>query len=138
MMMAAHRAEGGGTGSARRRRERRLRAYLRYARMSVEMALAECQQRTAPEKGKGPGGGTRDAPHGRVPDDCSSSRAGALRPFRRARRGAAQLAVGAAGASGLGLAAHCGAFCRFGSFGTYSRCSCAADGRTAGEFLQVP
>ena len=42
-------AEGAAhaTGTARRRRERRLRAYLRYARMSVEMALAECQHHSA-------------------------------------------------------------------------------------------
>ena len=46
--MAAREAEGGGTGSARRRRERRLRAYLKYARMSVAMALAECQHHSAP------------------------------------------------------------------------------------------
>ena len=39
---------GGGTGSARRRRERRLRAYLKYARMSVAMALAECSHHSAP------------------------------------------------------------------------------------------
>ena len=37
-----------GTGSARRRRERRHRAYLRYARMSVAMALAEANHHTAP------------------------------------------------------------------------------------------
>ena len=36
------------TGAARRRRERRLRAYLRYARMSVAMALAEATHHTAP------------------------------------------------------------------------------------------
>ena len=41
MMMAAHEAHGGGTGSARRRRERRLRSMLRHERMSVAMALAE-------------------------------------------------------------------------------------------------
>ena len=35
-------------GAARRRRERRLRAYLRYARMSVAMALAEATRHTAP------------------------------------------------------------------------------------------
>ena len=35
-------------GAARRRRERRLRAYLRYARMSVQMALAEASHHTAP------------------------------------------------------------------------------------------
>ena len=37
-----------GAGAARRRRERRLRAYLRYARMSVAMALAESRHHTAP------------------------------------------------------------------------------------------
>ena len=39
--MDVEREAEGGTGSARRRRERRLRAYLKYARMSVAMALAE-------------------------------------------------------------------------------------------------
>ena len=41
MSMAACNDAGGGTGSARRRR------YLRYARMSVAMALAECQHHSA-------------------------------------------------------------------------------------------
>ena len=41
-MYVAHEAEGGGTGSAR----------LRYARMSVEMALAECQLRSAQRQKK--------------------------------------------------------------------------------------
>ena len=36
------------TEAARRRRERRLRAYLKYARMSVAMALAEANHHTAP------------------------------------------------------------------------------------------
>ena len=36
------------TGAARRRREQRLRAYLRYARMSVAMALAESNHHSAP------------------------------------------------------------------------------------------
>ena len=62
-------------------------------------------QRTAPEEGKGPGGGTRGAQHGRVPDDSSSSRAGALRPLRGAPREAVQLAVGTAGAA-VGVQRH--------------------------------
>ena len=37
-----------GMGAARRRRERRLRAYLRYARMSVAMALTEANHHTFP------------------------------------------------------------------------------------------
>ena len=39
-------------GAAKRRRERRLRAYLRYARMSVAMALAEATHHTAPRSQK--------------------------------------------------------------------------------------
>ena len=41
-----------GTGAARRRREWRLRAYLRYARMSVAMALAEANHHSAPRRPK--------------------------------------------------------------------------------------
>ena len=63
---------GGGTGSARRRRERRFRAYLRYARMSVAMALAECTHHSAPrgQKMARAGGGARDELHGRAPEDA--------------------------------------------------------------------
>ena len=45
--MDVDREAGGGTGSARRRRERRLRADLKHARMSVAMALAESQHHSA-------------------------------------------------------------------------------------------
>ena len=38
------------TGAAKRRRERRLRAYLRYARMSVAMVLAENNHHSAPRR----------------------------------------------------------------------------------------
>ena len=38
------------TGAVRRRRERRLRAYLRYARMSVARALAENNHHSAPQR----------------------------------------------------------------------------------------
>ena len=41
LMMDVERDAGGGTGCARRRRERRLRSMLRHERMSVAMALAE-------------------------------------------------------------------------------------------------
>ena len=63
---------GGGTGSARRRRERRLRAYLRYARMSVAMALAESTHHSAPrgQKMARAGGGARDELHGYAPEDA--------------------------------------------------------------------
>ena len=45
--MDVERAEGGGTGSARRRRERRLRSMLRHERMAVAMALAEALHRSS-------------------------------------------------------------------------------------------
>ena len=48
-MWAAARADH-ATGAARRRRERRLRAYLRYARMSVVMVLAESNHHVAPRR----------------------------------------------------------------------------------------
>ena len=38
------------TGAALRRRERRLRAYLKYARTSVAMVLAEARHHTAPRR----------------------------------------------------------------------------------------
>ena len=50
-MWAADRAAH-ATGAARQRRERRLRAYLRYARMSVAMAFAECQHHSAQRQKK--------------------------------------------------------------------------------------
>ena len=46
--MVVEREAGGGTGSARRRRERRLRSMLRHERMSVAMALAESTHYSAP------------------------------------------------------------------------------------------
>ena len=69
-MYVAREAEGGGTGSARRRRERRLRAYLRYARMSVAMALAESTHHSAlrGQKTARAGGEAQVALHGHVPE----------------------------------------------------------------------
>ena len=57
---------GGGTGSARRRRERRLCAFLRFARRSVAMALAESTHHSAPrgQKMARAGGEARGALHG--------------------------------------------------------------------------
>ena len=59
-----------GAGAARRRRERRLRAYLRYARMSVAMALAETTHHTTPrgQKTARAGEEAREALHGHVPE----------------------------------------------------------------------
>ena len=73
-------AEGAAhAGAARRWRERRLRAYLRYARMSVVMALAEATHHTAPRGGVGE---RRDElRHG--PDDSSPGKHGVLQHGRR-------------------------------------------------------
>ena len=68
--MFGERDTAGGTGSARRRRERRLRAYLRYARMSVAMGLAESTHHSAPrgQKTARAGGEARVALHGHDPE----------------------------------------------------------------------
>ena len=67
--MDVDRDAGGGTGSARRRRERRLSAYLKYARMSVAMALAESQHHSAQcQKTARAGGWLREEVHGEVPE----------------------------------------------------------------------
>ena len=52
--MAERDDAGGGTGSARRRRERRLRSMLRHERMAVAMALAESLHHSGqrPEKAR--------------------------------------------------------------------------------------
>ena len=99
--MAACNDAGGGTGSARRRRERRLRAYLRYARMSVAMALAECQHHSAQRPKK-----ARAREEEREVHYTAAFRTTVpppepelLRPLRGAWRGAARLSVGAAGAA---------------------------------------
>ena len=63
--MAARVGDGGGTGSARRRRERRLRSFLRHERMAVVMALSECKHHSSRT---GPGGEVRVEPHGEVPE----------------------------------------------------------------------
>ena len=48
---------GGGTGSARRQRERRLRSMLRHERMSVAMAFAESTHHSAQRKKTARAGG---------------------------------------------------------------------------------
>ena len=57
---------------AARRRQRRLRQWLRHERLSVAMALAEMSHHTAPrgQKMARAGGGARDELHGHAPDDA--------------------------------------------------------------------
>ena len=66
--MMAGRDGGGGTGSARRQRERRLRSMLRHERMSVAMALAESTHHSAQrQKTARAGREARVVLHGHVP-----------------------------------------------------------------------
>ena len=60
------------TGSALRRRQRRLRQWLFHERMTVAMALAESQHHAAPRGQSMPRarGGARDVLHGHAPDDA--------------------------------------------------------------------
>ena len=66
-------------GAAMRRRQRRLRQWLRHERLSVAMALAETNHHAAPRgqtKARA-GGGARDVLHGCVPEDALPQAAGA-------------------------------------------------------------
>ena len=65
-------------GAARRRRERRLRSWLRHERMTVAMALAEASHHTAP-RGQGTArarGWVRGEVHGHVPEAPTPSEPG--------------------------------------------------------------
>ena len=69
MSMAARDGAGGGTGSARRWRERCLCSFLRHERMAVATALAESQHHGAQrQKTARAGREARDALHGEVPE----------------------------------------------------------------------
>ena len=109
-------------GTARRRRERRLRQFLRHERLSVAMALAEFTHRTSggQRKDRGRGGGSRDALHSQVPDASSSpgGRRASILPRRR-------------WAAGAGSAAQRGADRGDRAFGADPRCCCAAGGGQA-------
>ena len=83
--MAARDDAGGGTGSARRRRERRLHSHLRHERMAVVMALAESQHHSA-QRPKRAGGEVRAELHGEVPE-ASLSQGGSWPPCLREPRG---------------------------------------------------
>ena len=67
-MWSARNAEDAGT--AKSRRERRLRQFLRHERLSVAMALAESTHHAAPRGQKmARAGGVRDVLHGEVPEE---------------------------------------------------------------------
>ena len=69
----AERGEAGGTGSARRRRKRRLRSFFRHEWMSVAVALAESTHHSAQHhKTARAGRGVRVELHGDDPEQLSS------------------------------------------------------------------
>ena len=90
--MVARDDAGGGTGSARRRRERRLRSHLRHERMAIAMALAESTHHSAQRQEMARAGGRgRVAGHGEVPEELlplPGTRHVALLLRRRQRAGA--------------------------------------------------
>ena len=65
-------------GAARRRRERRLRSWLKHERMTVAMALAEASHHTAPrgQRTARARGWVRDEVHGHVPEAPTPSEPG--------------------------------------------------------------
>ena len=70
--MLASVRDANASGAARRR-QRRLRQWLRHERLSVAMALAECTHHSAPrgqKMARAGGGGARDELHGHAPDDA--------------------------------------------------------------------
>ena len=124
-------------GAAMRRRQRRLRSWLKHERMTVAMALAEASHHTAPRGQRTARAGVwghelnftatvRDPPSPHTP-------AGALQPLRRrARRVAAGQDAYPVRAARAGSAAHRGPDRRRRSLVTDARYSCAADGGKAG------
>ena len=69
MAMDVDSVAGGGTGSARRRRERRLRQFLWHERLGVAMALSEHKHHTSRFQRKDRAGEkAREVLHGHVPE----------------------------------------------------------------------
>ena len=119
------------TGAARRQRERRLRAYLRYARMSVAKAMAEATHHTAPR-------GQRTARAREEGRDEMNFAMGLTTPAPEAASTQNFTldddgdVVAARAATGSGKAARCGADYLDFRACSGSRCSSAADGESGG------
>ena len=123
------------SGAARRRRERRLRAYFKYARMSVAMALAEAEPPHRPT-------GTEDCQSRGHERHVEGERvAGDAVYFELFDEDTAGLRPGPVldpSAAGAGSAAHYGADDRRHAVRADPRRSCAADGGTAARGLHAP
>ena len=122
------------TGSALRRRQRRLRQWLRHERMTVAMALAEASHHAAPRRLKPASAITvNDAPRGQENADAEYFELRSEEESGVCEEDAAGSALGAP-ATGAGAAAHRGADDRVlrARADARSRRSCAADGETHG------
>ena len=109
--------------------------------MSVQMALPEASHHTAPRGQRI----ARAREEEREVHNTAAFRTTVPPPepelfdlFEEPGGGAAQLAVGAAGAAGGGTAAHRGAHCRRGAHGPGPRPSCAAGCWSAGGGVAAP
>ena len=130
-------------GAAKRRRERLHRAYLKYARMSVAMALSEYKHHTS--RGKrgwtGPGRWERGKQHYTATfRNIPPPRRQGLSTFLWTSKMCLPSGCGPASAAGACPAAHCGAHCRLCaccSHSANSRCTCAADGGTVAGHLAL-
>ena len=108
------------SGAAQRRRQRRLRSWLRHERMTVAMALAERKHHSSRGQTIARAGMLRVEQNGHDPETPHTP-AGALQPLRRrARRVAARQDRYPVRAAGAGSAAHRAADCRCSPFGAFS------------------
>ena len=125
-------SEQPSSGAAQRRRQRRLRSWLRHERMTVAMALAESTHHAAPrtDECEGRGVGARVERYGHdpgpppppSPPPHTHTPASALQPLRRrAWRDAAGQDRYPVRATGAGCAAHRAADCRCSPSGSFSR-----------------
>ena len=137
MMMAS---EQPGSGAAQRRRQRRVRSWLRHERMTVAMALAESTHHSSRGQTIARAGvWGHELNYTATVRNPPPPPAGALHPLRRR---ALQVAATdrmptLSGPQSAGSAAHCGPDCRRRSWVADARCSCAADSGTAGGCAPV-
>ena len=123
-------------GAAMRRRQRRLRQFLRHERLTVAMALAEAQHHAAPRRQKPASAITvNDAPRGQKNADAEYFELSSDEEVASARGDAVGSALGAP-AAGAGPATHRGADRRLGSGGPFALHGRAAEGGTVGGCLE--
>ena len=103
-LMLSNMAVDSAPGAAMRRRQRRLRQFLRHERLTVAMALAEATHHAAPRRQKPASATVYDAPRGQKNADAEYFELSSDEEVASARGVAAGSALGAA-AAGQGGAA---------------------------------